>query len=415
MLSLILPIQSISSAILKLKRLTNKGFLAFFEPTVCKFDLLKRVAIAENVAMTRVFDGVVEEGRIFEAASIPSVKVLGRKSLFCFGSLMNDSRKIQALTSLELCAGAGGQALGLEAAGYSHQAVVEIDGDCCDTLRANRPSWKVIKKDIRRFSAKDYVGVDLLAGGLPCPPFSIAGKMLGAKDERNLFPAALRLIEQCQPKAVMIENVRGFLEAAFEDYREGLRSRLFKMGYIAGWRLLNASDFGVPQLRPRVVIVALKKEFWDRFDWPQVAAHNPPTVGDTLYPLMSSEGWAGALAWRDNADDIAPTLVGGSKKHGGPDLGPTRAKKAWKSLGVDGMGIADKPPGADFPLGKHPRLTVPMVAKIQGFPDGWKISGRKTAAYRQIGNAFPPPVAEAVALKIKAALTRRHVFRVVAA
>jgi DNA (cytosine-5)-methyltransferase 1 len=315
------------------------------------------------------------------------------------------------LSSLELCAGAGGQAIGLEQAGYEHQAVVEIDGDCCETLRMNRPLWQVVQGDIQRYNARAFEGIDLLAGGLPCPPFSIAGKKLGAKDERNLFPAALRIIEQAKPRAVMIENVRGFLEAVFEDYREGLRSRLFKMGYMTGWRLLNASDFGVPQLRPRVVIVALKKEIWDRFDWPQVSGHNPSTVGDTLHDLMGARGWAGAAAWRECANEIAPTIVGGSKKHGGPDLGPTRAKRAWASMGVDGMGIADEAPGPDAPMKFKPRLTVPMVARLQGFPDEWKISGRKTAAYRQIGNAFPPPVAHAVAVKIKEALSVRRMFR----
>lgn len=319
------------------------------------------------------------------------------------------------LTSLELCAGAGGQAIGLEAAGFEHRAVVEIDKDCCDTLRLNRPKWNVIEADIRRFKAKPYRGIDLLAGGLPCPPFSIAGKRLGEKDERNLFPAALRIIEQAEPRAVMIENVRGFLEAAFEDYREGLRSKLFNMGYMTGWRLLNASDFGVPQLRPRVIIVALRKDLWDRFDWPQVATQNPHTVGESLLSLMGARGWPGAKAWAQHADDIAPTLVGGSKKHGGPDLGPTRAKRAWASLGVDGMGIANDAPGSHDSISLKPRLTVPMVAKIQGFPDDWRIAGRKTAAYRQIGNAFPPPVARAVAVKVMEALTVRRNLRAVAA
>ena len=171
------------------------------------------------------------------------------------------------------------------------------------------------------------------------------------------------------------------------------------------------SDFGVPQLRPRVIIVALKREIWDRFDWPQVRTRNASTVGEALYPLMSSRGWKGADAWKEHADDVAPTLVGGSKKHGGPDLGPTRAKRAWASLGVDGMGIADLPPGSEHRLHHVPRLTVPMVAKLQGFPDDWQISGRKTAAYRQIGNAFPPPVAQAVAAQIKAALTARRIFQ----
>jgi len=108
--------------------------------------------------------------------------------------------------------------------------------------------------------------------------------------------------------------------------------------------------------------------------------------------------------------------VGGSKKHGGPDLGPTRAKRAWASLGVDGMGIADLAPGPEAPaIGYKPRLTVEMVALLQGFAEDWKFSGRKTAAYRQVGNAFPPPVAQAVAMQIKKALSLRRSIRVVKA
>jgi DNA (cytosine-5)-methyltransferase 1 len=181
---------------------------------------------------------------------------------------------------------------------------------------------------------------------------------------------------------------------------------------MTGWRLLNASDFGAPQLRPRVVIVGLRKDLWDRFDWPQVSQQNPPTVGETLFPFMAARGWLGAKAWAERANEIAPTIVGGSTKHGGPDLGPTRAKRAWASMGVDGMGIADHPPGEHDPLHFKPRLTVPMVARLQGFPEEWKIAGRKTAAYRQIGNAFPPPVAQAVATQIKIALMARRLYRV---
>lgn len=314
------------------------------------------------------------------------------------------------LTSVEMCAGAGGQAIGLEQAGFDHEALVEIDQACCATLRLNRPQWMIHEGDLDAFSGKHFRGVDLLAGGLPCPPFSIAGKQLGAADERNLFPAALRLVDEIRPRALMIENVRGFLGAVFEDYRDQLKGQLRKLGYVADWRLLNASDFGVPQLRPRVVIVALRKESADQFDWPSVQAHNPPTVGETLFDLMASRGWPGAAAWRNRANDIAPTLVGGSKKHGGPDLGPTRAKRAWASMGVNGLGISDEPPGPDF-VGM-PKLDVRMVARLQGFPDTWQFAGRKTAAYRQVGNAFPPPVAQAVAAKLRAALTARKVFAV---
>ena len=200
----------------------------------------------------------------------------------------------------------------------------------------------------------------------------------------------------------MLENVRGLLDPMFADYRAKIVADLAKLGYVGDWKLLHASDFGVPQLRPRVIFVALRKGTEDYFHWPAPHTLAAPTVGEALADLMASNRWAGADAWRAQAQEIAPTLVGGSKKHGGPDLGPTRAKKAWAALGVDGMGIANDAPAADF-VGM-PRLTVRMAARIQGFPDHWHISGKKTAAYRQIGNAFPPPVARAVGAEIFAAL-----------
>jgi len=310
------------------------------------------------------------------------------------------------LTSVELCAGAGGQALGLEKAGFEHTALVEIDKHCCATLRHNRPQWNVLEEDVRKFKdvADSYHGIDLLAGGLPCPPFSVAGKQLGEKDERNLFDDAIEIVAATRPRAVMIENVRGFLDAVFHDYREKLKKQLAKLGYETDWRLLNASDYGVPQLRPRVAIVALRKEFSGQFAWPDPLPHNPPTVGETLLDLMQERGWRGAEAWAAKADEIAPTIVGGSKKHGGPDLGPTRARRAWAALGVEGRTIAPEAP--DPFHNDMPRLTVRMVARIQGFPDSWHFTGAKTNAYRQVGNAFPPPVAEAVARQIRQAIAR---------
>ncbi len=312
--------------------------------------------------------------------------------------------------SLEVCAGAGGQARGLELAGFAHSGVVELDRDCCKTLRLNRPGWNIHEQDLNNFDGRSFKGIDLFAGGLPCPPFSVAGKQLGSDDERNLFPAALRLIDETRPKAVMIENVRGFLDAIFEDYRTHLKARLAALGYETHWRLLNASDFGVPQLRPRVVIVALRHDIKDHFSWPMPNPDDAPTVGATLVDLMSERGWAGARRWAQVASEIAPTLVGGSKKHGGPDLGPTRARRAWASLGVNGVSLADAAPDRDF-VGM-PRLTVRMAARIQGFDDNWQFYGRKTAAYRQVGNAFPPPVARAVAERLKVAVTTRMVHPV---
>lgn len=306
------------------------------------------------------------------------------------------------LSSVEMCAGAGGQALGLEQAGFEHEALVEIEKDYCKTLQFNRPKWNVLDRSLVEFDARPYKGIDLLAGGLPCPPFSVAGKQLGENDERNLFPEALRLVDECRPRAIMIENVRGFLDAVFEDYRFYLKGQLKKLGYETDWRLLNASEFGVPQLRPRVVIIALKKGMMSDFEWPAVAAHNPLTVGETLFDLMAANGWRGVHGWKERASEIAPTIVGGSKKHGGPDLGPTRARKAWAGLGVNGLSIGEAAPERDF-VGM-PRLTIRMVARLQGFPDNWQFAGKKTVAYRQVGNAFPPPVAHAVAAQIKKAL-----------
>ncbi len=307
------------------------------------------------------------------------------------------------LTCLEICAGAGGQSLGLEQAGFAHAAAVEIDPDACETLRLNRPTWKVEQGDVHQFSGVPFRGVDLLAGGVPCPPFSIAGKQLGADDERDLFPQALRLVEECEPAAIMLENVRGLSTARFAGYREQVLGRLSELGYEADWQVLNASEFGVPQLRPRFLLIALRPAAYAHFEWSR-AVKTPPTVGETLRDLMAADGWPGADAWARKATGIGPTLVGGSRKHGGPDLGPTRARATWLTLHVDGKGLADAPPGPTTPLRHLPRLTLPMAAALQGFPAEWKFWGRKTAAYRQIGNAFPPPVARAVGESIAAAL-----------
>ena len=316
--------------------------------------------------------------------------------------------KSMSFTSLELCAGGGGQAIGLELAGFEHLGVVEYEAQFCQTLAMNRPEWNVVHNDIREFDPTSFDGVDLVAGGVPCPPFSIAGKQLGSNDERDMFPTALEIIRRTKPRAVLLENVPGFASAKFEGYRAGLLKKLFQMGYSPEWKLLQASDFGVPQLRPRFILVALRPKDMDCFRWP-AGNELPAFVGDTLLDLMSANGWQGAQEWARRASKIAPTIVGGSKLHGGPDLGPTRAKRQWAELGVDGMGIANDAPMPDFPPGKMPKLTVRMVARLQSFPDNWQFSGGKTAQYRQVGNAFPPLVAKAVGEAIARALKHEPV------
>ncbi|KUN82250.1 DNA cytosine methyltransferase [Streptomyces griseoruber] len=368
-------------------------------------------------------------------------------------------------TSIEICAGAGGQAIGLHQAGFGHLALVEIDQHAVETLSLNiedhevwaweREHCDVLAADVKEFEpyrdlrkSADLLkpdDLDLLAGGVPCPPFSHAGKQLGKDDERDLFPRMLRLVEILRPRAVMIENVRGIMDPKFSDYRDWIKARLEGgtyraedgqlateegLGYtVSRWDVLEASDFGVPQLRPRAILVAFRDDVIKdlKYEWPTPTHEDPVSVAVSLEPSMRErfgryfDGAQSTLAherfdrWLTRARErdaelkgkgggIAPTLVGGSKKHGGADLGPSRAKAAWRNLGVSGMGVANdidtcvekKTEGRDLFGPDGPMLTVRQAAIIQGFPTEWDFAGGKTAQYRQVGNAFPPPVAKAV-------------------
>ncbi|MEU7220646.1 DNA cytosine methyltransferase [Nocardia iowensis] len=359
-------------------------------------------------------------------------------------------------TSIEICAGAGGQAVGLHQAGFGHLALVEIDPYAVKTLELNikdhqlwaweREHCDILGADVNEFDPFDAEvmtksagllrqrGLDLLAGGVPCPPFSHAGKQLGKHDERDLFPRMLELVEILEPRAVMIENVRGLMDPKFSDYRAWIKRELKRLGYtVRAWGILEAADFGVPQLRPRAILVAFRNDILRGLDyeWPTATHADPVSVLKSLEPSMRErfepyfEGVHSERArtafdqWRKKArardaelkgkgGGIAPTLVGGSKKHGGADLGPSRAKTAWKQLGISGMGVANdiktcaekQTEDRDLFGPDGPMLTVRQAAIIQGFPLEWDFSGGKTAQYRQVGNAFPPPVARAVGKSI---------------
>ncbi|WP_406268384.1 DNA cytosine methyltransferase [Streptomyces sp. NBC_00191] len=373
-------------------------------------------------------------------------------------------------TSIEICAGAGGQAIGLHQAGFRHLALVEIDPHAAATLRANvgtHEAWSWEKEhcdvlpptDVKEFDTAKHLeksgellrreGLDLLAGGVPCPPFSHAGRQLGKDDERDLFPRMLELVGDLNPRAVMIENVRGIMDPKFSDYRDWIAAQLQGgkyrgedgheayapgLGYtVCKWDVLEASNFGVPQLRPRAILVAIRNDVLKdlKYEWPTPTHEDPVSVAVALEPSMykryepyfegllaerardAYEKWLQAATKRDaelkgKGGGIAPTLVGGSKKHGGADLGPSRAKAAWKLLGVSGLGVANDAEtcekkgteGRDLLGDDGPMLTVRQAAILQGFPEEWEFTGGKTAQYRQVGNAFPPPVAAAVGRSI---------------
>jgi DNA (cytosine-5)-methyltransferase 1 len=322
----------------------------------------------------------------------------------------------QKFTSLEICAGGGGQALGRGEAGFEPVMLIDDDADCCNTLRLNRPHW-----DVRQIRLQDFVvmehpqvrDVDLLAGGVPCTPYSVAGHQHGDMDERDLLEVAIALAYEVRPAAIMIENTAPLLtHRKFAHNRDVVRKHLDHLGYTYDWRVLDAQDFGLPQRRKRSILVALRPEAFERFRWP-ASADPAPTVADVLWPSMSSGGWPHVDEWAHMADQVAPTIVGGSKKHGGADLGPDRAKTAWSKLGVNGNALPDKLPGPDdgFELGVGRKgreglrkLTIPQVALLQGFPEDWVFSGEKTPRYKQVGNAFPPPFARAVGSQIALAL-----------
>ena len=309
--------------------------------------------------------------------------------------------QMSELTCVEICAGAGGQALGLERAGFKHLALVEYEPECCEVLKKNKPEWNVICQDIRKFDGKIYRGTDLLSGGMPCQPFSYAGTQKGNLDERDLFPEALRLIDEIKPRAVMLENVKGFLSPRFKNYREKILYNIEALGYTVHMKLLNALSFGVPQSRQRVIIIAIRNDQNIFFAYPE-GNNNIITVGKALYDLVSAKGWKGASEWAAKANKPAPVIVGGSRKHGGADLGPVRSRKAWALMGVNGSSIADEAPEPEHK--GMIKLTPRMLARLQGFPDTWTFSAKKTSSCRMIGNAFPPPAAEAVGRKIKECL-----------
>ncbi|WP_308312884.1 DUF6339 family protein [Streptomyces sp. ISL-1] len=310
--------------------------------------------------------------------------------------------------SVEICAGAGAQALGLERAGFDPVLLIDSKADACFTIDLNRPEWDVVCMDVAHFHSgmrPDTLGIDLLSGGLPRVKSSATVGRAEDTEERGVLRAAIGLARDIKPRALLLENVPGLVESPdFDADRSWIEAELLNAGYQSSWRILNAADFGVPQNRSSGFLVALQAPYYSRFSWPEPDNVPPPTVGQILGPSMSAGGWTGAEHWIKGADRIAPALVGGSERRGGADLGPTGSKKAWAALGVNGNSLGDTPPDADFPADGLPKLTVDQTALIQAIPLDWRFAGGKTSRYRQIGHAMPPPLAAAVGRAIAAAL-----------
>jgi DNA (cytosine-5)-methyltransferase 1 len=313
---------------------------------------------------------------------------------------------MRRLASVDVCSGAGGLALGLERAGFDPVLLLDNKSIACETLRRNRPSWNVLEMDLSDFAPTEHrqaYGVDLLSAGLPRVKSSATTKRVETGLELRLLKATVRLAHTIQPKALLIENVPELVaNPEFEEVRDYVQNELACLGYRFYWFVLNAADFGVPQDRKQGVLVALSDRLFDRFQPPAPTVTRHMTVGEALLPSMSARGWTGAEEWAAKADRVAPTLVGGSDNRGGADLGLTGTKRVWAQMGINGAALSDEVPAPDgtqesdtsgAPLKK---LTVEQTATLQGFPPDWIIAGRKTARYRQIGHASPPPVGQAL-------------------
>ncbi|WP_405525391.1 DNA cytosine methyltransferase [Streptomyces canus] len=321
---------------------------------------------------------------------------------------------MERLASIDVCSGAGGLALGLERAGFDPVLLLDNKPIACETLRRNRPSWNILEMDLGDFDPtmhRQAYGVDLLSAGLPRVKSSATTKRVETGLELRLMKATVRLAHTIQPKALLVENVPDLVASPeFEEVRGYMESELACLEYRFHWFVLNAADFGVPQDRKQGVLVALRDRPYDGFQPPTPTVTRHMTVGEALLPSMSARGWTGAEEWAAQANRVAPTLVGGSDNRGGADLGLTGTKRAWAQMGINGAALSDEVPGlhgiqeSDASGSPLRKLTVEQTATLQSFPRDWIFAGKKTARYRQIGHASPPPVGEALGRAVADAL-----------
>jgi DNA (cytosine-5)-methyltransferase 1 len=253
--------------------------------------------------------------------------------------------------------------------------------------------------------------VDLLSAGLPRVKSSATVGRSDSGLEERLLEATVYLAHAIRPRAVIIENVPDLAHSdRYQRFRDFARAELAHLGYEFSWFVVNAVDFGVPQNRKQGVLVAVERRWAGAFRSPAPTVSEPRTVGAALAQSMATRGWPDAARWAAQADQPAPTLVGGSKNRGGADLGPTGAKRKWATMGVNAHTVGNEVPGPDFVwdprLGRDNmvKITIEQAALLQGFPGSWEVRGLKTARYRQVGHATPPPVGKALGLAVAQAL-----------
>lgn len=315
------------------------------------------------------------------------------------------------LHCLSLFSGGGGLDLGFERAGFGHKASFELLDVCGDTLRRNRPNWDirsgVQQGDVQSAPFSPFRGVDVVHGGPPCQPFSIAGKQAGAEDPRNMWGEFVRCVLQARPRAFIAENVVGLLDPKFESFvHENIVAPL-ETNYTVFKFKLAAHDFGVPQARRRVFFVGFRAaRDAARFEIPS------PTHGDSgslFGPLLPRNTARSSLGLpKQTYDVVAPTLRSGftGPRNTTGVLNSKAALKIWNDLGIwpNGVQRSRSLASAYPPENGSFRMSIDDCALLQGFPAEWQFSGAVYQVLGQIGNSVCPPVAYAVARQVARAL-----------
>lgn len=359
-----------------------------------------------------------EGNRYFTTEQLSDVPQISSMINSAWEEEMN-TKPLRTYTSIELFAGAGGLALGMEMAGFSHIMLNEIEHDACNTLTYNRPNWNVVEQDIRTIGFKQFRDkVDFLSGGFPCQAFSYAGKQGGFNDTRGtLFFELARAVKEVRPKVFMCENVKGL--AAHDGGRtlDTIKNTIKELGYtLIEPRVLKAIFFQVPQKRERLILIALRNDIADKvtFHWPS-PYHRIMTLRDAFFKgklydtdVPESEGQKypekkrkvmemvpmGGY-WRDLPESVQQEYMGGSYKLEGGKTGMARRLSLDEPSLTLTCAPAQKQTERCHPTETRP-LTVREYARIQTFPDDWKFSGNLTSQYKQIGNAVPVNLAYAV-------------------
>lgn len=326
------------------------------------------------------------------------------------------------IRTLSLFSGGGGLDLGFDRAGYTHTASYELIPICKETLEANRPEWKIFggpdEGDVTKINWQKYKGkVDVIQGGPPCQPFSIAGEQKGLNDERNMWSEFNRAVNTIKPKAFVAENVLGLMNPKFEGFVQK-----YILDELADYHItkfeMHASDYGVPQIRKRVFFVGFKtKKAFSKFKEPEsthcklafenVKSNNVLELFDTNKPKTMGVRQALGLP-NIGFDNLAPTIRSAftGKRNTTSILNSSAGQKSWGDMEIWPNGVqGNRKKASEFPAKHdHFRLSVQDIGLIQGFPESWKFSGAVYQVLGQIGNSVAPPVAYHVAKSVAAAL-----------